>query len=58
LDEELAMTTIERLLRQSHVFDDPATYEAGVRDALEAIAATQPESRVLRDLLSQVSRAA
>ena len=59
MDEELAMTTIERLLRQSHVFDDPGTYEAGVRDAIEAIAATgELESAVMRELLSQVSRAA
>jgi hypothetical protein len=29
--------TIERLLRQSHLFDDPAAYEAGVRDALDAV---------------------
>jgi hypothetical protein len=59
VDEELVMTTIERLLRQSHVFDDPGTYEAGVRDALEAIAATGAlESRVLEELRAQVSRAA
>ena len=59
MDEELAMTTIERLLRQSHVFDDPGAYEAGVRDALEAIAAAgEVEPRELRHLLSQVSRAA
>jgi hypothetical protein len=57
-DEELIMTTIERLLRQSHVFEDPGTYEAGVRDALEAIAAAGLESPVVRELLSQVSRAA
>jgi hypothetical protein len=59
VDQELAMTTIERLLRQSHVFDDPGTYEAGVRDALEAVAAAgELEPRELRELLSQLSRAA
>ena len=53
------MTTIERLLRQSHVFDDPRTYEAGVRDALEAIAASGAlESEVARELLAQVAPAA
>jgi hypothetical protein len=57
-DQELIMTTIERLLRQSHVFEDPGTYEAGVRDALEAIAAAGLESPVVRELLSKMSRAA
>ncbi len=53
------MTTIERLLSQSHVFDDPRTYEAGVRDALEAIDATgELASGAARDLLAQVSRVA
>jgi hypothetical protein len=37
--------TLQRLLRQSHLFDDPATYEAGVRDALEAVAEDQREAQ-------------
>jgi hypothetical protein len=28
---------LRRLLRRAHLFDDPAAYEAGVRDALELI---------------------
>lgn len=30
---------LQRLLRQAHLFDDPAAYEAGVLDAIEAIRA-------------------
>ena len=30
---------LERLLRQAHLFDDPAAYEAGVLDAVEAVQA-------------------
>ncbi|TVR33853.1 MAG: hypothetical protein EA388_10075 [Nitriliruptor sp.] len=30
---------LQRLLRQAHLFDDPAAYEAGVLDALEAVQA-------------------
>jgi hypothetical protein len=29
--------TIQRLLAQAHLFDDPSAYEAGVRDALKAL---------------------
>jgi hypothetical protein len=28
--------TLERLLRRSHLYDDPTAYEAGVRDAVLA----------------------
>jgi hypothetical protein len=28
---------LARLLRRAHLFDDPAAYEAGVRDALELV---------------------
>jgi hypothetical protein len=28
---------LQRLLRQAHLFDDPAAYEAGVMDAFEAV---------------------
>jgi hypothetical protein len=28
---------LERLLRQAHLFDDPGIYEAGVRDAFDAL---------------------
>ncbi len=28
---------LDRLLQQAYLFDDPAAYEAGVRDAVEAI---------------------
>lgn len=30
---------LQRLLRQAHLFDDPAAYEAGVLDAIEAVQA-------------------
>jgi hypothetical protein len=30
-------TMIDRLLRRSHLFDDPSAYEAGVLDAIEAL---------------------
>lgn len=30
-------TMLEKLLRQSYLFDDPRTYQAGVEDALAAI---------------------
>jgi hypothetical protein len=32
-------SVLDRLLRQAYLFDDPAAYEAGVRDALAALAA-------------------
>lgn len=35
---------VRRLLSQSFLFDDPASYEAGVRDALEAINAAAREA--------------
>lgn len=31
--------TIDRLLHQAHLFEDPEAYEAGVRDAVEALRA-------------------
>jgi hypothetical protein len=30
-------TLLERLVRQAYLFDDPAAYAAGVRDALDAV---------------------
>lgn len=30
---------LQGLLRQAHLFDDPAAYEAGVLDAIEAVRA-------------------
>jgi hypothetical protein len=36
---------LERLLRQAHLFDDPGVYEAGVRDAFEALASTPEHER-------------
>lgn len=35
--------TLRRLLAQAHLFDDPTAYEAGVRDALEAVAAARDD---------------
>ena len=32
-------TILDRLLAQAYLFDDPDAYEAGVRDATEAITA-------------------
>lgn len=32
-------TVLDRLLAQAYLFDDPGAYEAGVRDAVDAIAA-------------------
>lgn len=37
--------TIQRLLCQAHLFEDPSAYEAGVRDALEALDAALGEQR-------------
>ena len=34
------MTAIERLLLRAHLFDDPSAYEAGVRDAVEVLEAS------------------
>jgi hypothetical protein len=36
---------LERLLRQAHLFDDPGIYEAGVRDAFEALASAPETER-------------
>lgn len=33
-------TVLERLVDQAYLFDDPGAYEAGVRDAVEAIEAS------------------
>ncbi len=35
-----------RLLSQAYLFDDPAAYEAGVRDAIEATTARADATRI------------
>jgi hypothetical protein len=35
--------TLRRLLEQAYLFDDPAAYAAGVRDASDALARAQTE---------------
>jgi hypothetical protein len=37
---------LERLLRQAHLFDDPRTYEAGVRDAFAALESASEDAPV------------
>ncbi len=51
-------TVIERLLRQSHLFDDPSAYEAGVRDTLEALARATDAQDPSRSLGAPLSRSA
>lgn len=52
----------EDLLRRSYLFDDPDAYEAGVRDALDALGAltgddaTDPEVAVVPDSVSGAHR--
>jgi hypothetical protein len=35
---------VRRLLAQAQLFDDPAAYEAGVRDALDVLRADRPDA--------------
>jgi hypothetical protein len=37
--EQLLDRLLDRLLARAYLFDDPGAYEAGVRDALEQVAA-------------------
>lgn len=60
-DEPQRTAVLERLLDQAHLFDDPVAYEAGVRDAIEAleVAATHDEDpRVARSKRAHPSSAA
>jgi len=44
---------LDRLLTQAYLFDDPSAYEAGVRDAAEAIAAaTDEQARIVAGKLA------
>jgi hypothetical protein len=49
---------IDRLLRRAHLFDDPGAYEAGVRDAVEALAHADETPSGARDTTAPVSRTA
>jgi hypothetical protein len=37
---------LHRLLAQAYLFDDPAAYEAGVRDAVEALSGPRARTEI------------